>query len=168
MSKHTFIMVGPHAGKTVQFRDYHFVNGRFTFDGSSSEAESLARILRQWGAFPEADAKTLTAPPADVGRDGNLGPASEASEEQTEPESQTEAAEEQEAAPEPATAAPETSAALDLAEAIGTLDPANTDHWTSNNLPAVDHLSDLTGGKVTRADVEAVAPGYTRAKAREV
>lgn len=53
-----------------------------------------------------------------------------------------------------------------LAEAIGQLDPENESAWTSNNLPAIDLLSELTGLKVTRSDVEATAAGYTRAKAR--
>ena len=53
-----------------------------------------------------------------------------------------------------------------LAEAVGTLDPEQDTHWTSNNLPSLDHLSVLLGKKPTRGEVEAVADGYTRAKAR--
>ncbi|URA07136.1 hypothetical protein P9A48_gp28 [Xanthomonas phage Mallos] len=53
-----------------------------------------------------------------------------------------------------------------LEEAIGSLDPEVDAHWTSNNLPAIDTLSELTGKAVTRAEVNAVADGYTRAKAR--
>ena len=53
-----------------------------------------------------------------------------------------------------------------LAEAIGQLDPENDAHWTSNNLPSLDHLGELVGKKVARGDVDAVADGYTRAKAR--
>lgn len=55
---------------------------------------------------------------------------------------------------------------LTLGEAIGQLDPEADTHWTSNNLPSLDILSELIGKKVGRADVEAVAEGYTRAKAR--
>lgn len=53
-----------------------------------------------------------------------------------------------------------------LAEAIGLLDPEVDAHWTSNNLPSLDILSEQVGKKVGRADVDAVAEGYTRAKAR--
>lgn len=53
-----------------------------------------------------------------------------------------------------------------LAEAIGMLDPAVDGHWTSNNLPALDVLEELTGKKPARSEVDAVAEGYTRAKAR--
>ena len=51
-------------------------------------------------------------------------------------------------------------------EAIGQLDPEDDKHWTSNNLPALDVLESMTGKKVARSDVDAVAEGYTRAKAR--
>ncbi len=53
-----------------------------------------------------------------------------------------------------------------LGEAIGSLDPENDKHWTSNNLPALDVLEALTGKKVARSEVDSVADGYTRAKAR--
>lgn len=61
---------------------------------------------------------------------------------------------------------PQDQAKPTLAEAIGQLDPEVDAHWTSNNLPSLDVLTELTGSKVGRADVEAVADGYTRAKAR--
>lgn len=54
-----------------------------------------------------------------------------------------------------------------LAEAIGMLDPEVDSHWTSNNLPGLDDLERLTGKKVTRQEVDAIASGYTRAKARQ-
>ena len=57
-------------------------------------------------------------------------------------------------------------AKLSLAEAIGLLDPGVDAHWTSNNLPSLERLGELTGKKVARSDVDAVAEGYTRAKAR--
>lgn len=54
-----------------------------------------------------------------------------------------------------------------LGEAIGLLDPENAAHWTSNNLPALDVLSAQVGRQVARAEVEELAPGYTRAAARK-
>ncbi|QNN97180.1 hypothetical protein P9A51_gp25 [Xanthomonas phage Xp12] len=53
-----------------------------------------------------------------------------------------------------------------LAEAIGLLDPAADQDWTSNNLPNLERLEALTGKKPSRADVDAIADGYTRAKAK--
>jgi hypothetical protein len=53
-----------------------------------------------------------------------------------------------------------------LAEALAALDPENDAHWTSNNLPALDVLDEMTGLKNARSDVAAIADGYTRAKAR--
>lgn len=71
-----------------------------------------------------------------------------------------------ESAPAPAPSQDD-SAKPSLGEAIGQLDPETDAHWTSNNLPAIDYLSSVTGTKVTRADVDAIAAGYTRAKARQ-
>ena len=74
------------------------------------------------------------------------------------------------AASQGATAAPqattEPAGKPTLGEAIGQLDPEDDKHWTSNNLPTLDVLESMTGKKVARSDVDAVAEGYTRAKAR--
>lgn len=56
----------------------------------------------------------------------------------------------------------------DLAEAIGLLDPGQDAHWTSNNLPSLKFLATLVNRDVDRREVEEVAAGYTRAKAREL
>lgn len=54
-----------------------------------------------------------------------------------------------------------------LGEAVAELDPNADADWTSNNLPSIERLSAITGVKVTRAEVDAVAEGYTRARARQ-
>lgn len=46
--------------------------------------------------------------------------------------------------------------------ALELLDPAKDDDWTAAGLPAVDAVATLAGGKVTRAQIEAIAPGLTR------
>lgn len=52
---------------------------------------------------------------------------------------------------------------MDLKEALLTLDPENDDLWTSTGLPSVEAVKDAMGGEgVTRADIEAAAPGFTR------
>ena len=50
-----------------------------------------------------------------------------------------------------------------LLKAVKALNPKLDDHWTSDGRPRVDAVEKLYGnGSVTRADVERVAPGYTR------
>ncbi len=51
---------------------------------------------------------------------------------------------------------------MSLADALASLDPANDDHWTADGKPRMEVLENLTGGNLTREDVEAVAPGVTR------
>lgn len=53
-----------------------------------------------------------------------------------------------------------------LAEALASLDPANDDHWTADGKPRMEVLEDLTGGNLTRADVDG-ASELTRETARE-
>lgn len=49
-----------------------------------------------------------------------------------------------------------------ITEALQSLDPATDSHWTKAGLPSVDVVSDLVGAKVTRAQIEEVAPGFVR------
>lgn len=158
-----FVLVGPHAGKSMAVNGHEFVDGEFTFQGSSAQIAVLANVFGFYGAVPAEKAEleqlraeksqgeqTQTTADPDAGKGG----------EQTQ-----------------APAAPVGSDTNDkdvkdpvlptLAEAIGMLDPENDAHWTSNNLPGLDDLSKLTGKQVSRADVEAIAAGYTRAKARQ-
>lgn len=55
-----------------------------------------------------------------------------------------------------------------LEESLGQLDVGNDAHWTKDGSPAVAALAALTGNeKLTRADIEAVAPTFTRQFLRE-
>lgn len=125
-----FVLIGPHAGKTMNVNGHGFVDGEYTFQGSAEQAATLARIFKRYAALPVEQAELAKLKT-------------------------------QQAAP----AAP-AAGKLTLGEAIGALDPENDRHWTSNNLPALDVLEELTGKKVARNEVDAVAEGYTRAKAR--
>ena len=50
-----------------------------------------------------------------------------------------------------------------LLKAVKSLDPKNDEHWTSHGTPAVAAVEQAFGkAGVKRADVERVAPGYTR------
>lgn len=53
-----------------------------------------------------------------------------------------------------------------VADALQALDPANNDHWTSRGVPSIDAMAKLLGRSVTRAEIEAVAPDYTRSVAK--
>lgn len=46
---------------------------------------------------------------------------------------------------------------MTLAEAIATLDPANDEHWTQGGLAKMEYLEGLTGGNLTRAEVDAAS-----------
>lgn len=55
---------------------------------------------------------------------------------------------------------------IDLAEAVGRLDPGEDAHWTPQGLPNLDALRDQAGRRVTRREIDAVAKGYNRTSAR--
>lgn len=46
--------------------------------------------------------------------------------------------------------------------ALELLDPSKDEDWTAAGLPAVEAVATLAGGKVTRAQIEALAPDLTR------
>lgn len=49
-----------------------------------------------------------------------------------------------------------------LVKALESLDTLNDNHWTAEGLPKLEALRFAYGSAVTRDEVEAVAPGYTR------
>lgn len=49
-----------------------------------------------------------------------------------------------------------------IGDVLEQLDPANDDHWTEAGLPAMAVVEKLLGRNVSRADVEAAAPGFKR------
>lgn len=163
-----FVLTGPHAGKTMDINGHLFEDGEFTFHGSVAQAAILGNVFSFYGAFPadrlpkakDQGGDTDTTAEAKV-EDDDFEKALGSSDESDKPNAEasqsgtTEAAQEQ-----------PTQTKLSLAEAIGALDPENDEHWTSNNLPSLDFLATLTGKKPSRDDVETLADGYTRAKAR--
>lgn len=52
----------------------------------------------------------------------------------------------------------------DLAAAVALLDDKNDDHWTDAGKPSIEALKGLTGGNVTRAQVDALPTQRERAK----
>lgn len=55
---------------------------------------------------------------------------------------------------------------LTLAEVIQSLNPDTDDHWTKLNIPSMEAVEKAFGKNVTRAEVEAAAPGFNRDAAR--
>jgi hypothetical protein len=137
-----FVLVGIHKGKTMTVNGHEFVDGVFVFQGSITQIASLTKIFGYYSAVPSevaelADARAAITAQAGAAVGGSM-------DKPTPP-----------AEPMPT-----------LAEAIGQLNWEQETHWTSNNLPATDFLASIIGKKVTRAEVEAVAPDYTRSKAK--
>lgn len=60
---------------------------------------------------------------------------------------------------------PKVSLSTTINAALDGLDHANDAHWTSDGLPAMKVIEDLTGDKsIKRSDVEAAQPGFVRVK----
>lgn len=53
-----------------------------------------------------------------------------------------------------------------VADALQALDPSTDEHWTSRGVPSIEAMTKLLGRQVTRAEIEEVAPDYTRAVAK--
>jgi hypothetical protein len=172
-SREVFVLIGPHAGKTMAINGHEFEDGEFVFHGSTDQIATLTNIFDFYGAVPAGKAREMameaelaqlraersTAPVALQPEAAPLAPlASLAAAVMAPTPTPTEASS--------ATAAGVVSASISLGEAIGSLDPDAEGDWTSNNLPSLDRLAALVGKKPSRDEVEAIASGYTRAKAK--
>lgn len=164
-----FVLVGPHAGQTMHVNGHEFVDGEMTFQGSAEQAATLERVFEFYGAMTAEKAELHALRGEQKPADNKLPESgarvdSGASGGQADAQGSATSTEAVKLAQDAPNGAPD--AKLSLAEAIGLLDPGVDAHWTSNNLPSLEHLGELTGKKVARDEVNAVAEGYTRAKAR--
>ncbi|QQM14065.1 hypothetical protein pVco14_015 [Vibrio phage pVco-14] len=50
-----------------------------------------------------------------------------------------------------------------LIEVLGQLDPTKDEHWTQDGVARLDVVSELVGSQVTRAQIQEVAPKFSRA-----
>jgi hypothetical protein len=149
MAQQAFVLVGPNAGKSGVWGGYEFKDGVCVVSGQVGEINAAESVLsRFYGAHPELIAKQMIA-------EGVLHPlqlkAAQAPVDEAEVKDGDGA---------------EPSLLEKVVEALKTLDPADDDHWTSNNLPALDVLGERVGQDVTRAQVNEVAQGFTRAAAK--
>ena len=164
-----FVLVGPHAGQTMHVNGHEFVDGEMTFQGGAEQAATLERVFEFYGAMTaekaELHALRGEQKPADNKQpEGGAQVDSGTSGGQADAQGSATSTEATKQAQDAPNGTPD--AKPSLAEAIGLLDPEVDAHWTSNNLPNLEHLGELTGKKVARDEVNAVAEGYTRAKAR--
>lgn len=187
-----FVLTGPHTGKTMAVNGREFIDGVMDFMGSPTEIVTLGNVLSYYGALTkeEAELQALRAArDAAIFHVVNAMPAEQQAEAEAAAEQQADAdataerkaladkaADDLMAAELRAMEKPPVDLTIvpgdsqnglpTLAEAVGSLDPENDAHWTSNNLPSLESLLVLTGQKSSRADVDAIAEGYTRTKAR--
>lgn len=191
----TFVLTGPLAGRTIRLgsQPYPFENGRLTIQAPAEEVALHARFLeRNWQAYPEGHPALKEVP--DGQRDlqegsqpdgqqpvhsdvqpngggteaGDAAPVSgggveaEAGQAGGVPDGDGQPAVLTDPAKEPTV-----ELNTKLQKAVLGLDPADDTHWTKDGKPAMTAVEKLYGSAgITRADVEAVAPGHTRDKAK--
>jgi len=191
----TFVLTGALAGRTIRLgsQPYAFEKGRLTVTAPAEEVALHARFLeRNWQAYPEGHPALKEVPdgqrdlqenpkpdgqqplhgdvqpngsgleagePAPVGGgsdEAEAGQAGGVSDGNGQPEGVTEPAKE-----------PTVELNTKLQKSVLALDPADETHWTKDGKPAMTAVEKLYGSAgITRADVEAAAPGYNREKAK--
>jgi hypothetical protein len=178
-TKQTLVMVGAYEGQdvtlTLGLTDYKFTDGRITLEGSDTEVNALTCFLGlNFQALPEGSAE-LAAKQEEVARarqvhehgevrdgEGDLqGGAGEGSEVTTDPGNggADDAATTGEAGAGDATR----DGSRAIVEALSKLDPADDNAWTADGKPKMAALEVLLGRTdITRAQVEAAAPGFSR------
>lgn len=181
--KTTFILTGPLAGQTVNLGSlpYRFAEGRTTIIAPVAEMPLHAQFLeRNWQAYPEGH-EALLKETTDGQRDIQPNPSGAQGDLQPEgagaPSGDGSDAGQGDAGGETGNQAEGLGAQGDgqapqlnekLQKAVLGLDPADDSHWTKDGKPAMTAVEKLYGSSgLTRADVDAAAPGFNREKAKE-
>lgn len=189
----TFVLTGPLAGKTINLGSlpYPFREGRMTLSGPAEDMGLHARFLeRNWQAYPvghpaleevpdgerdiQTDSQQDGQPPVrgDVQSEGDGAEAGEQREDDGGGAADTATREGEDAAGDGQTeGVTEPVADIDykLQRAVMSLDPADDNQWTKDGKPAMTAVEKVYGSAgITRADVEAAAPGHTRDKAKSL
>jgi hypothetical protein len=191
----TFVLTGALAGRTIRLgsQPYAFEKGRLTITAPAEDVALHARFLeRNWQAYPEGhpalegqtdgqrEVQTNTQqdgqPPvsSDVQPNGGgteAGGEADNGAGATDPEAgqagSVPGGDGQQAQLNPAGDPPPPEVNTKLQKAVQSLDPADDNHWTRDGKPAMSAVEKLYGSAgITRADVEAAAPGWTREKAK--
>lgn len=130
-------LTGPFEGKTIVLNGRQFVDGILKLEGKLSDSEGLITYFER--AY-QAELVMATGGDKDdqMRNEGKNGVS------QTEGEVNEK-----------------------LLAAVMKLDPANDEHWTQGGDPAISAIEVLYGSAgVKRADIKAVAPGFTREVAK--
>lgn len=185
-----FFLTGVLAGKTILLGGkYQFQDGKMLLQATPEEAALHARSLeRNWSVLPEGDPRLNKEEEDNGQRDLSQDPLRD-SKQTVQPGSESDgqgaAASEQTANegtgnaevdagqgglqaggdghPAELTGDPLPEVNEKLKRAVEALNPAEDSHWIADGRPAIAAVAMLYGATdVTRADVEAVAPGFTR------
>jgi hypothetical protein len=161
----TLFLTGGRKGQTVVLNGHSFVNGRLELSGDPAAIEKTIRYLNVYyqtevlddgERHPEtpADGPPVPAVVGDVEPSG-AGPAEVPTEDGGGHDT-------------PDAGGPELPAArhghpgTGIKEALSMLDVLDDSHWTTEGLPRVDVVAELTGQDVTRHIITKVAPHFRR------
>jgi hypothetical protein len=178
MAAKTLVLVGAYAGQTgalsLGLTEYHFTDGEITLEGSDHNVEATARALAlSFQALPkgspELEALMKEMANADqVHEGGDLGNGEAdiqggagqgAADTGAGDGGADDAAQAGEAGAGDATR----DGSRAIVEALTKLDPADDANWTADGKPKMAALEVLLGRTdITRAQVEAAAPGFSR------
>ena len=179
MAAKTLVLAGAYAGHTgplsLGLTEYHFTDGEITLEGSDQNVDALTRALGlSFQALPKGspELEALLKEIADanqVHEGGDLGNgegdiqggAGQGSEVTTDPGNggADDAATTGEAGAGDATR----DGSRAIVEALTKLDAADDSHWNADGKPKMAALEVLLGRTdITRAQVEAAAPGFSR------
>lgn len=190
-----FVLKGFYAGKTINLGGYQFTDGELELTASPEDTGLVARALeRNWQAYPKGHPEldqeqdngqrdlSQGSPSAHGNADvsgavqsageGTAAGDADASQGTGNGEAASGQAAElangdgQQASVTDANKDPIAEVNAKLLKAVHELDPKDDKHWTGAGLPAMTAVEAFYGSAdITRADVEAAAPGYTRAVA---
>ena len=178
MAAKTLALVGAYAGQTVTLSlgltNYAFTDGEITLEGSDHDVEAVSRALAlNFQALPkgspELEAKQKELDNADqvhAGGDlgngetnlqGGAGPGA------ADPGADNGGADAGAKTGEAGAGDATRDGSRAIVEALSKLDPADDAAWTAEGKPKMSALEAILGRTdVTRAQVEAAAPGFTR------
>lgn len=170
--KKSIELVGPNKGKDIVLGGIQFRDGKATLEGPDTDVEKQFRYLhRCWqvqyseevskdGSVQDQPNKDENGAPQGNGEEGEGRTAQEGSDDSGQPtgtdvhnqNGQTES--------------PVVNQRL--VDAVSKLDPENEEHWTRTGKPAMSAIETFYGSSdITRADVDAAAPGLSRDSAKE-
>lgn len=175
-----FVLTGPFAGRSINLGSapYRFENGRLAIVATPEEVALHARFLeRNWEAYPEGHPKLEgnngqrdippDAGPQTVQGDGQPnGEGAEAGKLTLDGAGSNDPA----VGSGQAAHGDGSKAELNvkLLKAVRSLDPEDDTHWTKEGKPSIVAVTVAYGSTdVTRSDIDAVAPKYTRSRVVE-